>query len=145
MVMVWRFLRTGRAAGLSLSVRGIAMRALLPKDIRTIWRAVRAIFKAESLAPRDTWRSIPPREIITRTIHLQDHRVINFSETGIAHLRSIVTKLDNADYSEGLVHFSDLWSACHKVVEACWADKVVPSDVSEFLEGVEKNLMEEID
>ena len=70
---------------------------------------------------------------LLRELRLTDGRELLLTDSGLSAFRVTVTLLDNLDPSEGLAGYSDIWSACHQVLEQCLSKGQEPENGEEYV------------
>jgi hypothetical protein len=69
---------------------------------------------------------------LLRELRLTDHRELLLTNSGLSAFRATVTLLDKLDPSEGLAGYSDIWSACRRVLEQCLSKGQHPENGQEY-------------
>lgn len=121
------------------------MAALLKKDLSRISRAVQTLFSVKGVLRGDDWKSLPPRQLLSRELRLPDNRSVFMSDAAYESLRTIVSIIHAADVFEANAEFSDVWSACRAVVQECLANGVMPENGAELVSMTQDKVKPQID
>jgi len=121
------------------------MAALLRKDLSRISRAVQVLFSMKGILRADEWKSLPPRQLLSRELRLHDNRSVFMSDAAYESLRTIVSIIHAADVFEDNAEFSDVWSACRAVVQGCLANGVMPENGAELVAMTTEKVNPQID
>lgn len=116
------------------------------KQQRKLSVALDGFFKPKSiLIPKslDDFRSLS--DVLSRELRLDKNRVLLMTDMGMVHFRTIVSTLHEADVFEGLAAYSDVGSACRKLLEKMLIDGEMPDDGGEFCALVQQRVAADID
>ena len=121
------------------------MKNLSPRERRRVWAYAVGLFKPKSLfVPQsiEEWRAVT--DLLSRELRLTNHHEVLLTDEGLDLFRRTVALLDEFDFSGGLAAYSDVSSACRRVLQGCLSDGMMPEDGVEFLKLVADQLDPEI-
>jgi hypothetical protein len=115
--------------------------ALSAKQTRVVDALLRRFFSPKSwYVPQSIEDFMRFPDPLSREIRLKNGHHILMTDKGVGDFRHLVDTLDGADICSGMAAYSDMWSACRKVMEKCFSDRVMPDHAAEFISLVHKEL-----
>ncbi len=109
------------------------MTALSRKEVTRIGRAVQTLFSKKGILPADQWRSLQPKQLLSRQLQLAGNRQLLMSDAGYGALQDIVRTIYEANLFDDEAEFSDVWSACRDVIQDLWSQEKMPDDGHEMV------------
>jgi hypothetical protein len=107
--------------------------SLTPKQLRIIERERRQLFRAKSfMVPRPDDNG-EKSTFMLRLLRLPDNRSFLLTDRALEQFQRIVKTLHDADVSKGQAGYSDLWSACNKVLIDSISSDDAPDNAEEFI------------
>ena len=118
---------------------------LTKKQLRIINRALDGFFAGRALKAPKTIEDFKVPNVLSRELHLDGNRVLLMTDIGLSHLKTIVTNLNEADLLGGATSYSDVYSACVKVIERCLSHNQRPDNGDEFVAVVRADMERLVD
>lgn len=117
--------------------------SMSPKQLRTLAFASERLFGVNSWLQNDAVRGLG-QEIISREVRHGSKHVGYLSASGIAHLKTIVSTIDGAEYFRGRAAYSDIWTACRTALAEFISQGLMPETAEEFLKPVRDCIEKEV-
>jgi len=121
------------------------MPKLTKKGARTVDLALERFFNPKAWVVPRSMDDFKVPNALARELKLEGNRVLLMTETGLTHLRTIVSVIDDADVFDGQANYSDVDSACRGVLTESLSKGQRPSDAKEFIDLISKRLAPKID
>jgi hypothetical protein len=125
------------------------MRTLPRKVLRTLTREIDRVVNEKSLFAPQSLADIKSVDLkavdyFSREIRLSGNRTFLLTDKGYSAFKAIVTHLHEADLSEGLAQYSDLFNATKAVFQDCLSRGQRPDDGAELVELIGQILENQI-
>jgi len=105
-----------------------------PRDSRRVWAIARELFTPKSWKVPECIEDLRVSQPLLRELRLTEGRELLLTDFGLSAFRETVRLLDELDPTEGLAAYSDMWSACRRVLEQCLSNGQVPERDQEYIE-----------
>lgn len=114
------------------------------EDKRKILGRVSRLFSIKSVVVPKYIGDIPVEKYFSRQLRLDGGRTIFLTDSGLEHFSAVVDLLDGADLFDGLVGYSDLWTAWRSVVENWLSAGIEPTTAEEVIREVSDLVQKEV-
>ncbi|MGU7773674.1 hypothetical protein ACV229_26265 [Burkholderia sp. MR1-5-21] len=121
------------------------MKECSSSDKRKILGRMKRLFGIKSFSVPKSIGDVPIDKYFMRQLRLNDGHTIFLTDFGLEHFSAVVDLLDGADLFDGLVGYSDIWTAWRSAVEGWLSAGAEPTTAEEVIQGVSELVAKEVD
>jgi len=105
-----------------------------PKNSRRVWALAGELFAPKSWIVPKSIEDFRVSQPLLRELRLTNHHELLLTDSGLAAFRQTVKLLDELDPTDGLAGYSDMSSACRRVLEQCLSEGQQPESGQEYVQ-----------
>lgn len=109
------------------------MTEISPKDSRRVWALAKELFTPKSWTVPQSIEDFRVSDPLLRELRLTNRRELLLTDSGLLAFRETVRLLDELDPTDGLAGYSDMSSACRRVLEQCLSNGQEPENGQEYV------------